>query len=118
MSLYGGKYALCMAQRSVKLMSKGLHRCTDIVGMIMTHMSMEAALKKWGEAAEQAIIVEMKQLYWQNSYQLMHWHELTTAQKECILESFIFIEEKRDDKIKVRKVFGGYKQRATSQRRM
>jgi hypothetical protein len=35
MSLYGSEDALWMAQRSVKLMSKGLHRCADIVGMVM-----------------------------------------------------------------------------------
>jgi hypothetical protein len=40
MSLYGSKDALSMAQRSVKLMSKGLHRCADIVGMIMAQLSM------------------------------------------------------------------------------
>ena len=38
-------------------------------------------------------------------------YELTKAQKERILESHIFVEEKRDGKIKARKVFGGNKQR-------
>ncbi len=40
----------------------------------------------------------------------MHRHELTKAQKEHILESHIFIEEKQDGKIKARKVVGGNKQ--------
>jgi hypothetical protein len=40
----------------------------------------------------------------------MHWHESTTAQKEHILESHIFVEEKQDGKIKARKVVGGNKQ--------
>ena len=53
----------------------------------------------------------MKQLHWRNSYKPMHWHELTKAQKERILESHIFVEEKRDGKIKARKVVGGNKQR-------
>ncbi len=53
--LEGSKDALCMVQRLVKLMGKGLHRCTDIVGMVMAQVSMKAALKKWGKAAEQAI---------------------------------------------------------------
>jgi hypothetical protein len=68
MSLYGSEDALSMAQRSVKLMSKVLHRCADIVGMIMAQLSMKAGIKKWGEVAEQAITVEMKQLHWRNSY--------------------------------------------------
>jgi hypothetical protein len=111
MSLDGSQDALCMAQRSVKLMSKGLHRCADVVGMIMAQLYFKAAIKKWGEVAEQAITVEMKQLHWRNLYKPMHWHELTKAQKEQILESHIFVEEKRDGKIKARKVVGGNKQR-------
>jgi hypothetical protein len=37
-------------------------------------------------------------------YKPMHWHELTQAQKEHILESHTFVEEKQDGKIKARKV--------------
>jgi hypothetical protein len=113
MSLHGSQDALCMAQRSVKLMSKGkgLHRCADVVGMTMAQLSFKAAIKKWGEVAEQAITMEMKQLHWRNSYKPMHWHELTKAQKERILESHIFVEEKRDGKIKARKVVDSNKQR-------
>jgi hypothetical protein len=111
MTLHGSQDALFMAQRSVKLMSKGLHRCADVVGMIMAQLSFKAAIKKGGEVAEQAITMEMKQLHWRNSYKPMHWHELTKAQKERILESHIFAEEKRDGKIKARKVVNGNKQR-------
>ena len=53
----------------------------------------------------------MKQLHWHNSYKPMHWHKLTKKQKEQVLESHIFVEEKRDDTIKARKVIGGNKQR-------
>jgi hypothetical protein len=109
--LRGSKDALCMAQRSVKLMGKGRHRRADIVGMIMAQLSMKAALKKWGKTTEQAITIEMKKLHWRNSYKPMHWHELTNAQKLHILESHIFVEEKQDGKIKARKVVGGNMQR-------
>jgi hypothetical protein len=84
--LQGSKDTLCMLQRSVKLMGMGLHRCADIIGMVMAQVSMKAALKKWGKATEQAITLKMKQLYWCNLYKPMHWHELTQAQKEHILE--------------------------------
>jgi hypothetical protein len=54
LSLQGSKDDLCMAQRLVKVMgNKGLHRCADIVGMVMAQVSMKAAQKKWGKAAEQ-----------------------------------------------------------------
>jgi hypothetical protein len=108
--LQGSKDSLCMVQRSVKLMGKGLHRCADIVGMVMAQLSMKAALKKWGKAAEQAIAIKMKQLHWRNLYKPMHWHELTKAQKEHILKCHIFVEEKHDGKIKARKVVSGNKQ--------
>ena len=39
LALQGSKDALCMAQRMVKLMGKGLHRCADIVGMVMVQVS-------------------------------------------------------------------------------
>jgi hypothetical protein len=53
----------------------------------------------------------MKQLHWRNSYKPKHWHDLTKKQRECILESHIFVEEKKDGTIKARKVIGGDKQR-------
>jgi hypothetical protein len=91
-------------------MGEGLHICVDIVGMVMAQVSMKAALKKWGKTPEQAITIKMKQLHWRNLYKPMHWHELTQAQKEHILESHIFVEEKQDGKIKARKGVRGNKQ--------
>jgi hypothetical protein len=89
---------------------KGLHRCADIIGMVMAQVYMNAALKKWGKAAEQTITIEMKQLHWQNLFKPMHWHEVTQAQKEHILKSHIFVEEKQDGKIKAKKVVRRNKQ--------
>jgi hypothetical protein len=68
---------IALAQMSVKLMSPGVHRKADIVGMIMAQLSMKAAIKKWGERASYAILKEMKQLYWHNSYMPRHWHNLS-----------------------------------------
>ena len=95
---------------SVKLMSKGAHRKADVVGMTMAQLSMKAAIKKWGQEAEHAITKEMKQLHWRDSYKPKHWHELTKKQKEQILESHIFVEQKRDGLIKAQMVIGGNKQ--------
>jgi len=53
----------------------------------------------------------MKQLHWRDTYRPMHWHSLTKKQKDQILESHIFVEQKRDGTIKARKVIGGDKQR-------
>ena len=59
---------MALAQMSVKWMSPGAHRKVDIVGMIMAQLSMKAAIKKWGERARFAILKEMKQLHWRDSY--------------------------------------------------
>jgi hypothetical protein len=76
----------------------------------MAQLSMKAAIKKWGERAKFAISKEMKQLHWRNLYKPWHWHILTKKQKKQILESHIFVEEKRDGTIKAQKVIGGNKQ--------
>jgi len=94
-SLEGSKHAMSMAQMSVKLMLKVAHRKADVVGMTMAQLSMKAAIKKWGQEAEYAITKEMKQLHWRDSCKPKHWHELTKKQKEQIVESHIFVEQKR-----------------------
>ncbi len=48
--------------------------------------------------------------HWCSLHKPMHWHEFTKAQKEHILKSHIFVEEKQDGKIKARKMVGGNKQ--------
>ncbi len=81
-----------------------------MVGMIMVQLSMKAAIKKWGLEAAYAITKEMKQFHWCDSYKPKHWHGLTKKQKEQILESHIFVEQKRDGLIKAQKVIGGNEQ--------
>ncbi len=70
--LKDSKNGMAMAQMSVKLMSPGVHRKADIVGMIMAQLSMKAAIKKWGECTRYTISKEMKQLHWRNSYKPKH----------------------------------------------
>jgi hypothetical protein len=94
-SLKGSKNAMAMAQMSVKLMSLGAHRMTDVIRMIMAQLSMKAAITKWGNEAKFAIPNEMKKLHWHNSYKPRHWHSLTKKQKKQILKSHIFVEQKK-----------------------
>ena len=53
----------------------------------------------------------MKQLHFRNTFKPMHWGELTATQRQMVLESHMFLKEKRDGKIKGRTVAGGNKQR-------
>ncbi len=102
-SLQGSKNALSMAQMSVKLMSPGVHKKANTVGMIMAQLSMKASIKKWGAEAEYAITKEMNQLHWCDSYKPKHWHGLTKKQREQVLESHIFVKQKSDGRLRHRK---------------
>jgi hypothetical protein len=86
-----------------------MHRRADIVGMIMAQLSMKAAIKRWGYKAKFGISKEMKQIHMRNLYKPRHWHALTKKQKEQVLESHIFVEEKRNGMIKTQKVIDGNK---------
>jgi hypothetical protein len=102
---------MALAKISVKLMSKGIHQCADIVRMVMAQVLLKAALKKWGKEAEESVGKEMKQLYWINSFKPMHWKSLTAKQGKEMLKSHIFVEKKRDGILKAQQVAGGNKQR-------
>ena len=53
----------------------------------------------------------MKQLHFRNTFKPMHWKELDETQRKSILESHIFLKQKRDGKIKGQTVTGGNEQR-------
>ena len=53
----------------------------------------------------------MKQLHWKNTFKPVKYSKLMDRQKETILESHIFLTEKRTGEIKGRTVAGGNKQR-------
>jgi hypothetical protein len=83
----------------------------DVVASIMTQLSLKSGLREWGDKAYEAVESEMKQLHFRNTFKPMHWGELTATQRQMVLESHMFLKEKRDGKIKGRTVAGGNKQR-------
>jgi hypothetical protein len=54
---------------------------------------------------------EMKQLHFRNTFKPKHWRELSQVQRQTLLESHMFLNQKRDGKVKGRTVAGGNKQR-------
>jgi hypothetical protein len=70
----------------------------------MTQLLLRAGLKEWGNKAFAAAQSEMKQLYWRHTFKPKHWRELTHTQCQTVLESHMFLKEKRDEKIKGRTV--------------
>jgi hypothetical protein len=83
----------------------------DGVAAIMPQLSPKAGLKEWGEEAFMAARSKMKQLHFRNTFKPKHWRELSQVQRQTVLESHMFIKQKRDGKIKGRTVAGGNKQR-------
>jgi hypothetical protein len=83
----------------------------DVVAAIMKQLSLKAALKEWGEEAFTAAQYEMKQLHFRNTFKPKHWRELSQVQRQTVLESHMFLKQKRNGKIKGRTVACGNKQR-------
>jgi hypothetical protein len=67
-------------------------------------------LKEWGEEAFTVAQSEMKQLHFRNTFKPNHWQELSQVQRKTVLESHMFLKQKRDGNIKGRTVAGGNKQ--------
>jgi hypothetical protein len=82
----------------------------NIVSSIMTQLSLKAGLKEWGEEASTVAQSEIKQLHFRNMFKPKHWRELSQVQRQTVLESHMFLKQKRDGNIKGRSVSGGIKQ--------
>jgi hypothetical protein len=74
----------------------------SVVAAIMTQLSLKAGLKQWGDKAFMADHSEMKQLHLRKKFKPKHWRELTASQHQRVLESHMFLKEKRDGKVKGR----------------
>jgi hypothetical protein len=83
----------------------------QVVAAIMLQLSMKAGITKWGEKANEAIQAEMYQLHMRDTFEPLRWEELNTDEKRKILESHLFLQGKRDGRIKERTVAGGNKER-------
>jgi hypothetical protein len=53
----------------------------------------------------------MKQLHLRNTFKPKHWRDLSQVQSQRVLESYIFLKQNFDGKIKGRTIAGGNKQR-------
>jgi hypothetical protein len=83
----------------------------QMVGAIMTQLSMKAGIKQRGKAARDACKAEMYQLHMRETFEPLAWEDLSTEQKKQTLESHLFLKKKRDGTIKGRTVAGGNRQR-------
>jgi hypothetical protein len=72
----------------------------EAVAIIMTQLSLRAGLREWGDKAKDAARGEMKQLHMRKTFKPERLQDLTPAERKSILDSHMFLKQKRDDSIK------------------
>jgi hypothetical protein len=83
----------------------------DVVAAVMTQLSLKVRLLHWGDKTKEAVHSEMKQLHLRDTFTPLHWKDLSVTECTSVLESHMFLKEKRDRKFKGRTVAGGNKRR-------
>jgi hypothetical protein len=86
------RYAPSMSGKSYAYTQLGLSflqdRCckysSKVVEMVMTQLSLKAALKQWGKDAKVAVEAEAKQLHWRNSFKSVHWKDVDKEKRKLI----------------------------------
>jgi hypothetical protein len=120
-SFRGKKYAAAMAQLHENgILHPGTHllfnqvlseTAPDTVAMIFTQLSLRAGLRQRKGKAKEAAYAEMKQLHMRDTFCQLRWEDLLHECRKSVLESHMFLKQKRDDNIKGHTVAGGNKQR-------
>ncbi len=113
------KYAPSMSGKSYAYTQLGLSflqgtrykYSSKVVEMVMTQLSLKAALKQWGKDAKAAVEAEAKQLHWRNSFRPVNWKDVNEERRKQILKLHVFVKKKRTGQIKACKVAEGNKQR-------
>ena len=77
---------------------------------VVTH-TLKQAIKKWGERASSAALKEMKQLHDRKCFVPIYADSLMTEERKRIMQSLLFLVEKRDKTIKARHCANGSVQR-------
>jgi len=78
----------------------------------MAQLSMKSGAAKLDELPTTAAVeAEMKQIHLRNTFVPKHWNNLSTKQKDKILEAFMFVEKKKSGQVKGRLVVNGKMQR-------
>jgi hypothetical protein len=79
----------------------------------MLQLSMKAGLKQFGKHGEDGVSKELNQLHLRDTFEPIDPKKLTADERKNVMESHLFLKEKRDGTIKGRMVAGGNKQRGT-----
>ena len=88
---------------------KGKRR-KDSKGLALTQPPLKKGLKKWDKKGTKGMYSEMKQLHFRDNFRPRHRKDITEKERKDILESHMFLKQKRDGNVKGRHVAGGNKQ--------
>ncbi len=78
-----------------------------VVFSLMQQLSVKTAFREWGDNAKVAGEKEVNQLHWRKTFVSRQMLELTAEQQTKILQSHMFIGQKRTGETKARMVAGG-----------
>jgi hypothetical protein len=87
--------------------------CVLVAHYIMAQFSMKVGLKPFKERGEEAVTKELSQLHFQDTFEPINPKDLNKEERLQVIESHLFLKEKRDTTIKGRMVAGGNKQHGT-----
>ena len=79
----------------------------------MTQLSMKAGMRQWGEPTTEAVSTELEQIHYRDTFDPVNHHSPSKEEYEKVLESHLFLKQKRDETIKGIMVAGGNTQRGT-----
>ena len=105
-SMTGKKYSF-----AAMMLDKSYEHDAEVAYAFLQHLSLRSALKQWGTNAKDAGVKKVSQLHWRDTFVPKRYSDLTDEEKKKVLESHMFVVNKRDGKMKARKVAGGNTQR-------
>jgi hypothetical protein len=111
---FGGKKYASTAGVTTHLIHPEAHidpRYTLVAHIVMVQYSMKAGMKQFKQRGEDAVSKELSQLHFRDTFEPINPKDLTNEERKEVLESHLFLKEKRDATIKGRMVAGGNKQR-------
>ena len=66
----------------------------------MTQLSLKEVLKERVTIAQNYVHSEMNQIHFQDTFKPINWKELDDTQRKSVLKSHMFLDQKRDGKMK------------------
>ena len=107
---------MTLAQETVHLIHPDNHmdpRYILVAHTIMTQLSMKAGMKQFQSRGAKAITTKLSQLHFRDTFEPVDSRHLSKEERSQVLESHLFLKEKRDLTVKGRMVARGNKQCGT-----